>query len=271
MGWSAQVEEGSHSCQYLSTPQWRQILSQELPCTSHQQHQRQGLSQHLWRIIHRISTYRGQQSWWDQTQFHAQSREHQMHQWPAAPTPASCQGMLHNHIHRARARAGSRSGSSERALALDQDSWQSLWCSASLVHWRQLLLARSHHRGCDQHQFLSSYINFLNPKFTKSTSPMEVPVSVWINSNTMSSMTRLRTPGLPPHSVSFKRVRITIRVGWGEEVPVDLVQVVWVTVIALDQLIDNEGGHSRGDPLSSMDTSLQPYVRCTCTSLEFRI
>ena len=51
MGWSAQVEEGSHSCQYLSTPQWRQILSQELPCTSHQQHQRQGLSQHLRRLF----------------------------------------------------------------------------------------------------------------------------------------------------------------------------------------------------------------------------
>ena len=134
MGWSAQVEEGSHSCQYLSTPQWRQILSQELPCTSHQQHQRQGLSQHSWRIIHWISTYRDQQSWWDQTQFHAQSREHQMHQWPAAPTPASCQGMLHNHIHRARARAGSRSGSTGTRLALRLTGKHSDWSVGSNDH-----------------------------------------------------------------------------------------------------------------------------------------
>merc|ERR1712209_186664 len=120
-----------------------------------------------------------------------------MHLWPAAPTPASCQGMLHNRIIRP-----------EPELGVGVEAVREHW------HWIKTLDKVSDvlHLWFTEGSF--SWPGLITGVVTNTSfSPMEVPVSVWINSNAMSSMARLRTPGLPPHSVSFKRVRISIRVG----------------------------------------------------------
>ena len=101
-----------------------------------------------------------------------------------------------------------------------------------------------------------------------SLSPVEVPVPVRVNSNTVSSMTFLWGSCLPPESVIREGVGITIWVGRWQEVPVDVVKILWMFSVVLHQLPDNEGGNSGGDPLSGMDTSLQPDIGFTRSSLE---
>ena len=88
------------------------------------------------------------------------------------------------------------------------------------------------------------------------TSPMVVPVPVGVNAEASS----LGTPCLPPHPVSLPGVGVAVRVGTGQEVPVDLVQVVRVGIIVVHQLVDEVGGHGGGDPLPGVNSSLQPYV-----------
>ena len=54
---------------------------------------------------------------------------------------------------------------------------------------------------------------------------------------------------------------VAVRVGGGDEVPVDLVQVVRVGGVVGHQLVDDVGGDGGGDPLSGVNTSLQPNIR----------
>ena len=62
------------------------------------------------------------------------------------------------------------------------------------------------------------------------TSPMVVPVPVGVNAEASS----LGTPCLPPHPVSLPGVGVAVRVGTGQEVPVDFVQVVGVGSVVLN-------------------------------------
>ena len=81
---------------------------------------------------------------------------------------------------------------------------------------------------------------------------MVVPVPVGVNAEASS----LGTPCLPPHPVSLPGVGVAVRVGTGQEVPVDLVQVVRVGGVVVHKLIDKVGGHSGGNPLPGVDTRL---------------
>ena len=93
-------------------------------------------------------------------------------------------------------------------------------------------------------------------KLSVVTSPVVVPVPVGVNAEASS----LGASCLPPHPVSLPGVGVAIRVGTGQEVPVDLVQIVRVGIIVGHQLIDEVGGHGGGNPLPGVNTSLQPHV-----------
>ena len=64
---------------------------------------------------------------------------------------------------------------------------------------------------------------------------------------------------------------VAVRVGGGDEVPVDLVQVVGVGGVVGHQLVDDVSGHSGRDPLSGVNTSLQPNIGSAGPSLKERI
>ena len=93
--------------------------------------------------------------------------------------------------------------------------------------------------------------------------PVEIPVPVGIHSVALA----LRRPRLPPQSVSVEAILVAVRVGRGQEVPVDVVQIVRVLGVVLDQLVDNEGGHGGGDPLPGVNPGLQPDVGLAGASL----
>ena len=102
---------------------------------------------------------------------------------------------------------------------------------------------------------------------TRVTSPMIIPIPVGVDAKASS----LWTPRLSPHSVSLPGVGVAVRVGAGQEVPVDLVQVVGMGVIVVHQLVDEVGGDGGGDPFSGVNTSLQPHVGGTGTGLTLRL
>ena len=88
---------------------------------------------------------------------------------------------------------------------------------------------------------------------------VEAPVPVGIHALAAQDRAVLR-PRLPPESVVLPAVGVSVRVGGGEEVPVDLVQVVGVLGVVLHQLVDQVGGDCRGDPLPGVYPGLQPDV-----------
>ena len=74
-------------------------------------------------------------------------------------------------------------------------------------------------------------------------------------------------PCLPPEPVVVPAPGVAVRVGGGDEVPVDLVQVVGVGVIVVHKLVHEVGGDGGGDPLSGVNTSLQPHIGGAGSSL----
>ena len=71
---------------------------------------------------------------------------------------------------------------------------------------------------------------------------------------------------LPPHSVVYMRLAIPVRIVWREEIPVKIVKKMRVSIIVLHQLVQHPGSHSWGDPLSSMNTTVNPHCRFVSTT-----
>ena len=83
--------------------------------------------------------------------------------------------------------------------------------------------------------------------------PVVPPVPVGICSNTArASVGRSR---LPPHPVVVPGVLVPVRVHGGHDEDVVFIQDVAVRPGVLSQLLHEEGGSSRADPLSSMNTT----------------
>ena len=85
---------------------------------------------------------------------------------------------------------------------------------------------------------------------------MVIPIPVGVDAKASS----LWTSCLSPHPVSLPGVGVAVRIGAGQEVPVDLVQIVGMGSVVVHQLVDEVGGDGGCDPLPGVNTSLQPHV-----------
>ena len=98
-------------------------------------------------------------------------------------------------------------------------------------------------------------------------SVVEAPVPVGVHPLAAQDRAVLR-PGLPPEPVVLPAVGVPVRVGRGEEVPVDLVEVVRVLGVVLHQLPHDEGGDGGRDPLPGMYPGLQPDAGSSRSGLQ---
>ena len=70
---------------------------------------------------------------------------------------------------------------------------------------------------------------------------------------------------LPPHPVVVPGPVVAIRVGRGKDEPVGVVEQVGVVRVVLHQLLEHPRGGGGRDPLTSVDSSVDPHCRLAST------
>merc|ERR1719234_459074 len=88
--------------------------------------------------------------------------------------------------------------------------------------------------------------------------PVESPVAVCIHTLATQNAP-VAGPCLPPHPVVVPRPVVAIGVCRGEDEPVQVLQEVGVGRVVLHQLLEHPGGGGWGDPLPSVDPTVDPH------------
>merc|ERR1712038_1578647 len=92
-----------------------------------------------------------------------------------------------------------------------------------------------------------------------SLGPVEVPVPVGISS--LADITVVLGRGLSPHAIVVTRLSVAVRVCRGKEIPVKVFRELRVSCIVLDHLIEHPSPCGRTDPLTRMNSAVDPHSR----------